>query len=317
MRFLLAGMVLAATSLEAHEVRPLVVTVRALEDHRYGYEMRVPDSILGAARPQLEWPVDCAAVSLHVVRCREQMAGRTLRILWPDSDPAIATLARYTDVLGKTDTQVLAPQVSQWTVSGGAMVHTARRNYFELGVAHILGGWDHLLFLCGLLLIARSAWRICIAVTGFTLAHSFTLGLASLGWLRVPVPPTEVVIALSIILVARAILSQRRDTLLRRYPVAVSSAFGLLHGLGFAAALAQAQIPRSELLPAVLFFNLGVEVGQAAFILALVAAVALLARLFSGELQRTPARVPAMKRTAAYLIGIPATFWLLGRLPWP
>ena len=117
------------------------------------------------------------------------------------------------------------------------------RGYFVLGVQHILGGWDHLLFVTGLLLIARGWRALLLAVSGFTLAHSLTLSLAALGFVHVPIPPTEAAIALSILFLAREALQPPGRSLAQRFPLFVSALFGLLHGLGFAAALGEVGLP--------------------------------------------------------------------------
>jgi hydrogenase/urease accessory protein HupE len=188
------------------------------------------------------------------------------------------------------------------------------RGYFVLGVRHILGGADHLLFVAGLLLLARGLRRIVLAVSGFTLAHSLTLSLAALGVVRVPVPPTEAAVALSVLWLAREALRPEDASLVRRFPLLASVAFGLLHGLGFAAALGEAGLPDREVAWALLSFNLGVEAGQLAFILAAVGAVALAMRAARARLQQPGRWLGAGQAVAAYLIGIPAAFWLLQRM---
>jgi hydrogenase/urease accessory protein HupE len=189
------------------------------------------------------------------------------------------------------------------------------RSYFTLGVRHILGGWDHLLFVAGLMLIATS-WRTLLwAISGFTLAHSLTLSLAALGWVRIPISPTEAVIALSILFLAREALRPPSQSLAQRWPLLVSALFGLLHGLGFAAALGEVGLPRGDIAWALLFFNLGVEAGQILFILTLLAiiwVVRCVAHGFAVDVRRWRANA---RTVMAYLIGIPAAFWMVQRLP--
>ena len=144
------------------------------------------------------------------------------------------------------------------------------RTYTLFGIEHILEGLDHLLFVACLVLIARTTRRILVTITGFTIAHSITLSLAALEVVRLPVPPIEAVIALSIVFLAREIAINRRDTLTWRYPIAVSGSFGLLHGFGFAAALGEIGLPQSEIPAALLAFNVGVEIGQVLFVCAIV-----------------------------------------------
>jgi hydrogenase/urease accessory protein HupE len=192
--------------------------------------------------------------------------------------------------------------------------------YLRLGMEHIIGGLDHLLFVFALLVIARTPRRVLWTVTGFTLGHSLTLSLAALGYVSLPVPPMEAAIALSIVFLAVEIARGDRQGLTYRYPLLVSCGFGLLHGLGFASALGEIGLVEDAMLWSLLFFNLGVEAGQLLFI----AVLALLVPLFvragrtlqetagqSFALQALAARVDLV---AAYCIGIPASWWLVERL---
>lgn len=147
------------------------------------------------------------------------------------------------------------------------------QTYTIFGIEHILEGIDHLLFIACLILIAGTGRRILITITGFTIAHSITLTLAALNLFRLPIPPIEAVIALSIVFLAREIALERRDTLTWRYPIAVSASFGLLHGFGFASALSEIGLPQTEIPAALLAFNLGVEIGQILFVAAIILAV--------------------------------------------
>ena len=159
--------------------------------------------------------------------------------------------------------------------------------------------------------------RLLVTITGFTLAHSVTLALATLGFVEVPIAAAEAVIALSVVFVASEIARGRRDSLTYRHPVVVSSVFGLLHGFGFAAVLHQIGLPDSAIPTALLFFNVGVEVGQIFFVLALAIAIAALRWLVSlaRSTETWTARLsPAMSLVAAYAIGTMATFWFLQRL---
>lgn len=195
------------------------------------------------------------------------------------------------------------------------------QDYFLLGVEHIIGGLDHLLFVLGLLVIARTPKRILLAVTGFTLAHSLTLSLSSLGFLAIPIAPVEAVIALSILCLAHEIASPRVDSLAWRYPLLVSFGFGLLHGLGFASALGEIGLARGEVVVSLLFFNLGVEAGQVLFILAVGAVVTLLQRVaarsgfeMAAGSAVTTATQRRMELLAAYVIGVPSAYWLIERV---
>jgi hypothetical protein len=182
--------------------------------------------------------------------------------------------------------------------------------YFVLGAEHILLGIDHLLFVLGLLLLVQGFVPLVKTITAFTLAHSLTLCASVLGFIPVDRAPIEAAIALSIILLAREIVAAERGLihLTHRKPWLVAFVFGLLHGLGFAGALGDIGLPQSAIPLALLFFNVGVEAGQLAFVLALI----VLARsLGPRRLQAMPRLQPAL----GYVLGALATFWFFGRLP--
>jgi hydrogenase/urease accessory protein HupE len=210
---------------------------------------------------------------------------------------------------------VLPPTQAQWEVPKAASWRTVAHDYLILGVEHIWAGVDHLLFVTGLLLIAKTPRRIAWAVTGFTLAHSVTLSLSTLGVVRLPLPPVEAGIALSILFLAREIARPDTESLARRYPLAISAFFGLLHGFGFAAALRAAGLPRNEIGAALLFFNTGVELGQLAFIAIMVIVIRVALRV-----SRTIGVVPApellsrLQSLSAYALGVPAAYWFVERL---
>jgi hydrogenase/urease accessory protein HupE len=187
------------------------------------------------------------------------------------------------------------------------------RTYTIIGIEHILGGFDHLLFVLSLLLLVDGVRRLLWTVTAFTVAHSITLAAASLGVLQVPGPPVEACIALSIVFVAAEIVHARRGRpgLTQRSPWVVAFAFGLLHGLGFASALAQVGLPERQIPTALLFFNLGVEIGQVLFILAVLGVLA----IGRSTASRVGARWPAWSALfAPYAIGGVASYWLFERL---
>jgi hypothetical protein len=177
--------------------------------------------------------------------------------------------------------------------------------YLGLGVEHIWFGVDHLLFLLGLLLLVHD-WRIALyTVSAFTLAHSLTLVLAALDLVRVRAGPVEICIALSVLLLAIE-TTRGADAFTRRWPWLVALGFGLLHGLGFASALAEVGLPEHAVSLALLGFNLGVEVGQVT-VVALVA----LGHMLSRSLPR--ART-ALAGSATWVLGTCSVYWLLQRV---
>jgi hypothetical protein len=240
------------------------------------------------------------------------LAGQTIGI---DGLAATSTdvLFRLTSLDGSVFTSLVrpsrpwvdvAPARGPWSVAG---------SYLVLGVEHIWGGIDHLLFVAALLLLVRGWRRVVATVTAFTVAHSVTLAAATLGLLHIPPAPVEATIALSIVFVAGEIVRARqgRPGLAERAPYLVAFTFGLLHGLGFAGALREVGLPHGSVPAALLFFNVGVEVGQLLFIAAALAAVAL-ARRLARALAVTP---PSWAwRLPPYAIGVVAVFWVLERI---
>lgn len=184
-------------------------------------------------------------------------------------------------------------------------------SYTGLGIEHILLGADHLLFVAALAMLVRGARQLLSTITAFTVAHSITLALATLGVVDVPGPPVEATIALSIVFVALEILrrEQGHPSLASEKPWLVAFSFGLLHGLGFAGALAEVGLPHDRIPLALLFFNVGVELGQLLFVGALLFAAASLRRAAGSRL--APRFVAALP---AYAIGGIASFWLIERV---
>lgn len=194
--------------------------------------------------------------------------------------------------------------------AGAASLSSLAITYLILGAEHILFGIDHLLFVLGLLLLLTGFWKLIKTITAFTVAHSITLAFAVLGIFPVPNAPIEVLIALSIVFLAREIIMAQRGqlTLVHSKPWIVAFIFGLFHGFGFAGALGELGLSDADIPLALLFFNLGVEGGQVAFICFLIAINSLFAKFLNDF-------VPSMQRGLAYGLGGIAMFWFVERLP--
>ncbi|WP_170424961.1 HupE/UreJ family protein [Ruegeria arenilitoris] len=229
-----------------------------------------------------------------------------------------------TDVLVRyATTSEAAPQATRLTAWAPAFTIPPEpgplgiaAGYFALGVDHILKGVDHLLFVLMLLLLIRD-WRpLLAAVTSFTVAHSLSLAAASFGWIVVPAPPVEAIVALSIAFLAAELLHPAEDQprLTQRYPWTVAFIFGLLHGLGFARALLEIGLPEGDVPLALLAFNLGVEAGQVLFIALTLAIGAAVARLYPLVMQRLAAPGSPGLRVVAYGVGTLAAYWVAERV---
>jgi len=235
------------------------------------------------------------------------LRGQTLRIRGLEGSMTDALIrvefadgTKWVQRLRGDETEATIPmRQSGWSVAGV---------YLKLGVEHILTGADHLLFVLALIIITRGGWMLVKTVTAFTVSHSITLTATTLGYVHVPQGSVEAVIALSIVFVACEIVHgyQARSGLTERWPWIVALTFGLLHGLGFAGALSELGLPLGHIPLALLFFSVGVEIGQLLFITAVLAFVALVRRIRVAFPRWTELAPP-------YAIGTVAMFWVIQR----
>jgi len=322
---IVATFVLAGAA-RAHDARPLSINVVEQGKDLYLARVRVPPTVELDNQPRLIWPSNCrvlndrfgdgelAASETAVVVCKGGLEGQRLEVRYPIYNPSLSTLFRLSDLDGKVLTRVLPPDRPDWQVPKQPGLLQVAAGYLKLGVQHIWTGIDHLLFVTGLLILAGSMRRVLLAITGFTIAHSITLSLSALGLVEVPVPPVEAAIALSILFLAREIALPSPDSLAGRYPILVSSSFGLLHGFGFAAALREVGLPTGELAVGLLCFNLGVEIGQIVFITGVIAIfLAIRKGVQIGGLTFAPLQ-GRLTVLAGYGLGVPAAFWFIQRL---
>lgn len=313
---------------QAHALEPGYLDVRQQTENTWRVFWRKPDvkgqpMAIDAQLPEICTPVSGprpnsdgqAWVVTWIASCAGDLAGTHITILGLE--------AQNTDVLLRMQRLEKKPETFRLTPGEPAVVIPDQPStfrviisYAQLGFEHILEGWDHLLFVFALLFLVRNPWRLFGAITSFTVAHSITLALATLGVLRIPGPPVEAVIALSIIFLASEILHSKRGQLRlsERYPWVVCFLFGLLHGLGFAGALTEIGLPQQDIIAALLAFNVGVEAGQIAFVFAIIAVVTVLRRIpllhFGDRFQSGAASVAIM----GYAIGGMATYWLVERV---
>jgi hydrogenase/urease accessory protein HupE len=222
----------------------------------------------------------------------------------------------FTDVLlrleranGVEITHRLTPAAPSYVFEAEPGYGQVAWTYFVLGVEHILLGIDHLLFVLALLIVVTGWRKLVGTITAFTVAHSITLALAALGFVHVPGPPVEAIIALSIVLVAGEIIHGRQGNpgLTARLPWIVAFTFGLLHGFGFAGALADIGLPQSSIPLALFTFNIGVEAGQLLFVGAM-----LVLSWFTRRIQPSPPEWAW--RTPTYVIGGLAAYWVIERV---
>ena len=306
-----------------HEVRPAFLELREVESStvfdvlwkvpsrgegiQLKLYLRMPEGTTSLDEPR-RYSTGTANIERWRAHHPEGLQGKKIRIDGLSSS-ATDVLVRIEYLDGSSQVARLVPTSAELTITGTPDSWQVMKTYLLLGVEHILLGIDHLLFVFALLLLLDNWKRLVATVTAFTVAHSITLALATLGLLSIPGPPVEVCIALSIAFLAAEIIHRQRglEPLTWRKPWIVAFGFGLLHGLGFAGALQNVGLPAADIPLALLFFNVGVECGQILFILAALPLIHVARRVASG--------LPATARTVTpYAIGTLAMFWTLERI---
>ncbi len=311
-----------SSDLKAHEVRPALLDIEEREPGMFSVLWKVP--VLGGnipnIRPRLPTPMKQlgpAATQIlpgaKLVRTTYSSNGTSIVdetiVIDELSTTQIDVLVQLTMVDGSNHSAILRPKSPSFVIPERETKMEVALSYWRMGTIHILEGLDHLLFVFALILLVPGNWRLVKTITAFTVAHSITLALAVLGYVHIPPGPTEAVIALSIVFLAVEVVHSRdgRASLTTTYPWLIAFTFGLVHGLGFAGALSDTGLPAHEIPLALLMFNVGVETGQIAFVLAVLALWACLRRLDfvwpAGSWRILP-----------YTIGSVAAYWTIERI---
>lgn len=312
---------LCAPVVQADELRPGYIELTEQQPGQWHWLWKAPLRGEVSAATQPVFPANCrrtgaedrrlvnaALVTSGQLRCTGPVAGQRIGLTGFAAAQTDA-LVRVQPLAGAVQTLRLTPDAPMATIAAEPGRWQMVRSYLLIGVDHILFGYDHLLFVIALVLLLDGLWRIAAAVTAFTVAHSITLVGTTLGVMGLPSAPVEAVIALSILFLAVEIVKRDpgQPRLSERWPWLVAFGFGLLHGFGFAGALAEIGLPDRDVGLALLAFNLGVEAGQLAVVVASAAALLLLRRL-------TPPGAALAVRAAAYAIGSIAAWWTIDRL---
>jgi hypothetical protein len=308
-------------SAQAHESRPAYLEINETTSGRYDVLWRTPvnagmrlpillkfpEGVENVIEPAVRELPD-SLVERRIVKLDGSLVGKRIEF--------VGLQATITDVLarvhlfdGSESTTLVHPSKAWMEVTGSRGFLSVAGSYTLLGIEHIGFGIDHLLFVLALLIITNGTFRLLKTVTAFTVAHSITLALATLGFVHVPSKPVEATIALSIVFVALEIIRRRegRDGITSRAPWIVAFTFGLLHGFGFAGALSEVGLPQNHIPAALFFFNVGVELGQIAFIAIVLSLIALVRRI--------PLRLPRWAELVPpYAIGSVAMFWVVQRV---
>lgn len=314
---LIAAGLTVAPAARAHEVRPAYLEVRQTTPADYVVTWKQPTmgelAIHLAPHLSAGWlegpPADQYGAGGYLIRVWQvhstaPAAGQTVRVDGL-ADTITDVLVRVTPLKGAASELILRPEAPNGVLPAGEHAGPPW-SFLPLGMRHILSGPDHLLFVLGLILMVRNRMALLKTVTAFTAAHSITLAAATLGYIHVPGPLVDALIALSIMFVAPEALRAQRggDSFTIRRPWIVAFCFGLLHGIGFASGLSTVGLSGGALAGALLLFNLGVEAGQLVFIAAVLGGYAVLRPLI--------ARLPASVRLGpAYAIGMLGAMWVM------
>ena len=318
----LMALAAAAPRADAHPLAPALLDLREVTAHQFdilwrtstsraglgNVEPRLPDNCSEVSAPKAgiedgealvaRWRVDCGAAGL----VGKSIAASGL------SESGINVILRIHWQSGGETKALLGPLLPALVVTPPEAEPSVFSSYLGLGVQHLLTGLDHVLFVLGLVLLVNGKRRLVATVTAFTVGHSLTLGLAALGMIAVRQAAAELAIAITVLVLACELGRSREASasLLRKKPWLMAGVFGLVHGLGFAGALAEVGLPRSEIVTALLGFNVGIEVGQILLVAALLLVVAVWQR-------RAPASSALARNAVATLIGSLAAFWCIER----
>jgi hydrogenase/urease accessory protein HupE len=326
-RSTILGLVFAAfvliQSAAAHEARPAYMQVTEIAPQRYEIlwrtpvlsgmrlpvVLRFPEAARNLTEPAVHELSD-SLVERRIIETSGSLTGTRIEIVGLQATITDA-LVRVQLLDGSYSTTLVRPSKPWIEIATSRSSLEVATAYLMHGIEHILFGYDHLLFVLALILIVRSRRVLLITVTAFTIAHSITLSLATLGVVHVPGPPVEATIALSILLLACEIIRSDRGqpSLTAQWPWLVAFSFGLLHGFGFASALTEIGLPQGDIPLALFAFNVGVEIGQLIFI------AAVLGVLWCARWIKFPGFVELHARSVAtYAIGIMAAYWFIERL---
>jgi hypothetical protein len=279
--------VISAQFAHAHRFAPSLLKVTQIADQQYSVVWKTPAQGTSSIPLSPVWPESCeitnssppqmegtGVVTAWQMRCAELgadgLVGETLGVEGLGANQASA-LVMVSLLDGRSHQQVLNSEQVEFVIPAESSAGEVMGDYSLLGMEHIWGGIDHLLFVFGLLLLVGGGTRLLWTITAFTVGHSITLSLVTLGYFDYPVALVEFAIALSIFVLAVELTRIRKHDILWRNPWWLAGGFGLLHGMGFAGALAETGLPQGNVPLALLFFNVGIEIGQIAFILVVLA----------------------------------------------
>lgn len=313
---------LSTLVVQADEIRPAYLEIKESQAQQYNFLLKLPVKGEKQLPITLDLPKNCttnieartyrvngAVLKQWSMTCLKSIHGETL-VLKGLAESNTDVLLRLEFLNATSQSVLLTPSKTSYTIEKEASSFQIVKTYTWLGITHILMGFDHLLFVFALLLIVKNLRRLLWTITAFTLAHSITMAGATLGFVHLPQQPIEAIIALSILFLAMEIVHEKQGKvgLASRYPWVIAFIFGLLHGFGFAGALAEVGLPQQAITLALIFFNIGVELGQIMFVSAVVLLNYVLQNFKHTKLQEK------VEMVVVYGIGGLSAFWFIERV---
>jgi hypothetical protein len=319
---LLPAMLIAFSTAQAHEIRPAYLEIKetapgqfnvlwrtpVMAGMRLPVVLQMPDGVKNLKEPLVHELSDSLVERRWIDSGPNGFSGR--RIDFPGLQLTITdVLVRVERLDGTYSTELIRPSRPWMEIAAPPGASATAIAFLTQGIDHILLGVDHLLFVLGLLLIVSTPWMLVETITAFTVAHSITLAIATLGYASIPAPPLNAAIAMSILFLATEIVrtSRGETSFTIRHPWFVAFAFGLMHGFGFASGLTAIGLPHGDIPLALLMFNLGVETGQIMFIVTVLMMLA--------SFRKLDVHLPDWgKLLPVYAMGSVSAFWFWGRL---
>jgi len=318
--FFLFTVLMAST--QADIIRPAYLEVTQKATDSYAVLLKIPvkenkkipmkvKAIEGCKNisPLVTGFVNGSSIDRYTLECTQSLKGKMIEVQGLENTK-MDLLLRLEFLDSTSQSIVLNPLHTTYTIKEDASSTQIIQTYTWLGITHILMGFDHLLFVFALLLIVKNVRRLLWTITAFTLAHSITMAGATLGFIHIPQQPVEAMIALSILFLAMEIVHEKQGKvgLASRYPWLIAFIFGLLHGFGFAGALAEIGLPQQAITLALIFFNIGVELGQLMFVATVVLVALVLQHL------KYPKFMEKVEIFVVYMIGGLSAFWMFERV---
>ena len=318
--FILLFIILGLNHLMAHEVRPAFLKITQTSETEYNIQWKVPtlNNLVPKIKPvfpkgfqlnQIKEQLKAGAVVKYYSGIyQEILSGKYIEI--SDLRQTLIDVIIVVELLdGAVHSLIVQADNPGVIIPKEPSLIEVVKDYTLLGLEHIWAGIDHLLFVLCLLLLITGFSKLIKTITAFTVAHSITLAMSTLDIVKLPGPPVEAIIALSILFLAREYLTtlKGKQSLTARYPWIVAFIFGLLHGFGFAGALSDIGLPQQQLVPSLLFFNIGIEMGQILFVIVALALFTIAKKLSSKTLINS-------RIYLAYGIGSVAAYWLIERI---